>query len=585
VDDPGTKEPRVFGVSRFSDTSSENDYDGNLASTAKDIRAPVFSTQRGVDWVGACKPIQAIGIVKSHQSYFRKIKSGAEGVEETGDDRALCSEGECNENGNNGDESLDAFEEGKPDEVSMSRVLLPGSLGELRILAVTPVPTAGTVEASCQSPPNQSPADESFVPPQGFAAGNNQSIDDGFRDPPEARPETHDHEGAKTKIVGGDIQPLPIWRSGPLGVIAYSIVIGSGDEATFEAQETRVIDPYGEKGQYTGIISCSSGMPHGFGRLEYDRVGRWYEGDWHHGRCTGHGNLANGDGDYYEGGLKNDQKHGHGIMRFADGRVFEGEYIEGRMTEGKMSYQDGSTYEGSWADGMRNGCGRCVFSDQSTYEGEFWEGEFSGFGKMMWSDGGWYEGEWRCGEMCGRGKEVRPDASLRHDGLSAKGAPVRGCLQGGAIFNSLSSTGFVPLGDEKPPPPSCLKGQEKAPLDAESGRASEATTRAEHREQQRRGLPIFGNVCREGSSANASETDSLDIPLEECTIKLEDLRIPSVAASLEKECKKGELSTLDSEKDIHGAVPRQRWSNYDFPGKSILIQGRRCSTTSTPRSP
>ena len=194
---------------------------------------------------------------------------------------------------------------------------------------------------------------------------------------------------------------------------------------TYHVKKLIVTDPYGEKGTYTGSISESTGMPHGYGRLEYDRAGRWYEGDWKHGRWTGKGRLSNGDGDFYEGGLKNDHKHGKGVMMFADGRKFEGEYINGQMIEGTMTYQDGSTYAGSWVDGMRHGRGRCVFTDESVYEGEFREGEFFGYGKMAWSDGGWYEGEWWNGEMHGRGKEVRPDGSLRHEGEWSKGQPIR----------------------------------------------------------------------------------------------------------------------------------------------------------------
>ena len=194
---------------------------------------------------------------------------------------------------------------------------------------------------------------------------------------------------------------------------------------SYEVTAMVVTDPYGEKGSYTGSISTSTGMPNGFGRLEYDKAGRWYEGDWKHGRWTGRGCLSNGDGDFYEGGLKNDHKHGKGKMKFADGRTFEGEYLNGQMVEGTMTYQDGSTYKGSWVDGMRHGRGRCVFTDESIYEGEFKEGEFFGHGKMTWNDGGWYEGEWMNGDMHGMGREVRSDGSLRHDGEWIKGQPIR----------------------------------------------------------------------------------------------------------------------------------------------------------------
>jgi hypothetical protein len=194
--------------------------------------------------------------------------------------------------------------------------------------------------------------------------------------------------------------------------------------------DKQIVDPYGEKGVYTGDLSKSTCMPNGNGRLAYEKEGRWYEGDWIHGRWTGTGRLSNGDGDFYEGGLKNDHKHGTGIMKFADGRVFEGEYIRGQMIQGKMTYQDGSVYGGSWVDGMRHGRGKCVFVDGSEYEGEFREGNFHGQGKMTWNDGGWYIGEWCDGEMHGKGKEVRPDGTLRHDGEWSRGQPLRASAEG-----------------------------------------------------------------------------------------------------------------------------------------------------------
>jgi hypothetical protein len=199
----------------------------------------------------------------------------------------------------------------------------------------------------------------------------------------------------------------------------------NGSQDTSFVTERNIVDPYGEKGVYTGALSKSTLMPNGKGRLEYEKEGRWYEGDWIHGRWTGYGRLSNGDGDFYEGGLKNDHKHGTGVMKFADGRVFEGEYIRGQMIQGKMTYQDGSIYGGSWVDGMRHGRGKCLFVDGSEYEGEFREGNFHGHGKMTWNDGGWYIGEWCDGEMHGKGKEIRPDGSLRHDGEWSRGQPIR----------------------------------------------------------------------------------------------------------------------------------------------------------------
>jgi len=193
--------------------------------------------------------------------------------------------------------------------------------------------------------------------------------------------------------------------------------------ATRRVESLEIQDRYGEWGTYTGLICCESGKPSGSGRLVYHRYGRWYQGDWVHGRWTGQGRLRNGKGDLYEGGFKNDRIHGFGTITFRDGRKFKGKCDCGRMVEGTMSYQDGSSYDGSWVNGMRDGHGRIVWSDNAFYDGSFKEGEFNGFGKMVWSDGGWYEGEWLNGRMHGQGKEVLPDGSLRHDGLWLEGMP------------------------------------------------------------------------------------------------------------------------------------------------------------------
>jgi len=68
---------------------------------------------------------------------------------------------------------------------------------------------------------------------------------------------------------------------------------------TIFVTQLTLADPYGERGMYTGVISNSTGMPHGNGLLDYEKKeNRWYDGDWIHGRWTGYGRLSNGDGDF-----------------------------------------------------------------------------------------------------------------------------------------------------------------------------------------------------------------------------------------------------------------------------------------------
>ena len=186
-----------------------------------------------------------------------------------------------------------------------------------------------------------------------------------------------------------------------------------------------VVDPHGDHGLYTGSISNESGMPHGFGRFEFLKGGRWYEGNWIHGHWTGQGKLSNGDGSHYDGGFQDDLKHGQGTMVWGDGRVFDGIYKHGQMTWGKMMFADGGTYFGNFCDGLQHGKGNMVFADNSKYEGDFENGNFHGFGKMVWNDGGYYEGEWKDGMIHGQGKEIRADGTLRHEGSWKNGAPVR----------------------------------------------------------------------------------------------------------------------------------------------------------------
>lgn len=154
-------------------------------------------------------------------------------------------------------------------------------------------------------------------------------------------------------------------------------------------------DADGNRGRYTGSILRESGLPHGFGLIEYNDTS--YNGDWIVGRWYGQGQLYYQNSDFYEGGFKANHRHGQGVIKFADGRKFEGAFIDGTMVSGKMTYGDGSFYSGDWFDELRHGFGRFVFKDQSVYEGEFRRGVFSGWGKMSWNDGSWYEGQWSDG--------------------------------------------------------------------------------------------------------------------------------------------------------------------------------------------
>lgn len=106
---------------------------------------------------------------------------------------------------------------------------------------------------------------------------------------------------------------------------------------------------------------------------------------------------------------------GKGRMEYKDGRVFVGEYKQGDMVKGKMTYMGNSFYEGRWRNGMRHGNGKFVFVDGTVYRGQFRDGLFCGNGTMTMRDGGWYKGQWRNGKMHGRGKVYRADGAFQFE--------------------------------------------------------------------------------------------------------------------------------------------------------------------------
>lgn len=187
-----------------------------------------------------------------------------------------------------------------------------------------------------------------------------------------------------------------------------------------------LLDPYGDKGTYTGVVLRSTGMPHGLGRMIYEEDGRIYEGDWRHGRWHGYGRATFSNGDSYEGEYKFDQRHGRGVYRWHDGRIYDGQFSEDkRHGNGVFTWPDGAVYDGAFVNGQRDGHGRYTFADGGQYDGGWKDGRYDGYGSCTWEDGRQYRGEWRAGMAHGRGTETYPNGSIRHEGQWIDDEPVR----------------------------------------------------------------------------------------------------------------------------------------------------------------
>jgi len=198
-----------------------------------------------------------------------------------------------------------------------------------------------------------------------------------------------------------------------------------GDDRVKVANK-KLLDPYGDKGTYTGVVLRNTGMPHGLGRMVYEEDRRIFEGDWRHGRWHGYGRASFSNGDSYEGEYKFDQRHGTGVYRWNDGRVYDGHFSEDkRHGKGIFTWPDGAVYDGDFVNGQRQGHGKYTFADGGQYEGSWKDGRYDGFGTCTWEDGRRYRGEWRNGMAHGRGTETYPNGNIRHEGEWVDDEPIR----------------------------------------------------------------------------------------------------------------------------------------------------------------
>ena len=62
--------------------------------------------------------------------------------------------------------------------------------------------------------------------------------------------------------------------------LGQTVASSTYGEDRIKVVEKDLLDPYGDKGTYTGVVLRTTGMPHGLGRMIYEEDGRIYEGDW-----------------------------------------------------------------------------------------------------------------------------------------------------------------------------------------------------------------------------------------------------------------------------------------------------------------
>lgn len=177
-----------------------------------------------------------------------------------------------------------------------------------------------------------------------------------------------------------------------LAIIALGLLAGVGraasDTTEFMEDEDGVITgriPW-EGGIYAGNLEKGpqGHFPHGEGTFKNGDL--FYTGEWEAGHYS-KGTLTYGDSDsdkkFYEGEFDDKERpHKQGMMFYHDGRVLGGQWENGRLREGTITYLAGNKrfYEGMISKkGRPHGLqGKLTFRDGTVQEGEFSKGRFVG---------------------------------------------------------------------------------------------------------------------------------------------------------------------------------------------------------------
>jgi len=84
--------------------------------------------------------------------------------------------------------------------------------------------------------------------------------------------------------------------------------------------------------------------------------------------------------------------------------IYTGNYANGkREGEGRCTYDDGRIFAGQWVQNKIRGAGRMAWPNGQVYEGQYQDDKRSGIGCIRWADGRSYQGQWVKGKQHGHG--------------------------------------------------------------------------------------------------------------------------------------------------------------------------------------
>jgi hypothetical protein len=200
------------------------------------------------------------------------------------------------------------------------------------------------------------------------------------------------------------------------------------------------------------------------GTYYFKSTGNLYDGEFVNGKFSGKGVLkykSNGidQGEFFEGFLSK------GTRKYGDGGIYEGEFVLGkRQGKGILRFSNGDLYEGYFLEDKYSGAGKLIGKSNGLIaEGEFLNGELVK-GKITFPNGQIDEGTYSNRKLNGKGKIISPN------GVITEGNYVDGKLDGlatitlknGQITTATYANGVVVNQNPPPSPPASPQQQSSA---------------------------------------------------------------------------------------------------------------------------
>ena len=148
---------------------------------------------------------------------------------------------------------------------------------------------------------------------------------------------------------------------------------------------------------YVYVGEFSNGLREGKGNL-FSKDNKFnYDGDFKNDKYEGFGALYD-HGEKYTGDFKKGKFHGQGTLYKLDGNILEGEFFEGKLKKGKITYKNGDTFKGKFKNGEKE-FGIYEYKEGGKYEGYFENDIFNGEGILTDKNGNESKGIFKDGEF------------------------------------------------------------------------------------------------------------------------------------------------------------------------------------------